>query len=112
MTDEQSLILLFIFVAACIAVGIAVGVSRARKRRKASPQKPKPAPMRPEVIREVKQAAALRQNLRLKGMYDEAKIDRLIDFEREELKRKGLPEETLESLMERAIARWERENAG
>jgi hypothetical protein len=45
-------------------------------------------------------------------MYDEAKIERLIEFERDELKRKGRPEEVLEDLMQRAIARWERDNAG
>jgi hypothetical protein len=53
---------------------------------------------------------ALRQNLRLKVMYDEAKIDRMIEFERDELRRKGHPEEELESLMERAIGRWEQNN--
>jgi hypothetical protein len=42
--------------------------------------------------------------------YDEAKIDRLIHFERDELKRKGGSEATVEDLMERAIERWEREN--
>ena len=45
-------------------------------------------------------------------MYDEAKIDRLIEFERDELKRKGAHEATLEDLMERAIGRWERDKAG
>jgi len=55
---------------------------------------------------------ALRKNLRLKVMYDEAKIDRLIEFEADELKRKHRPMEPVESLMERAIARWERDNAG
>jgi hypothetical protein len=42
--------------------------------------------------------------------YDEAKIDRLIEIESSELKRKGEPDATLEDLMERAIERWEREN--
>jgi hypothetical protein len=42
--------------------------------------------------------------------YDEAKIDRLIEFERAELKRKGEREATVEDLMERALERWEREN--
>jgi len=42
--------------------------------------------------------------------YEEAKIDRVIDFERNELKRKGEREATVENLMERAIGRWEREN--
>jgi hypothetical protein len=55
--------------------------------------------------------AELRQNLRLKVMYDEAKIDRLIDFERDERKRKGLREASVEDLMQAAIERWERDNA-
>jgi hypothetical protein len=45
-------------------------------------------------------------------LYDEAKIDRLIELERDELTRKGRREETVEDLMERAIERWERDNAG
>jgi hypothetical protein len=45
-------------------------------------------------------------------LYDEAKIDRLIEFERDELKRKGQREEAVEDLMERAIGRFERDNAG
>jgi hypothetical protein len=44
-------------------------------------------------------------------MYDEAKLARLVDFERDELKRIGRPEETVQALMERAIERWERDNA-
>jgi hypothetical protein len=43
-------------------------------------------------------------------LHDEAKIDRLIAFERDELKRKKLPEDTVEGLMERALGRWERDN--
>jgi hypothetical protein len=43
-------------------------------------------------------------------MYDEAKIDRLIEFERSELKRMGEGDTTVEDLMERAIGRWERDN--
>lgn len=52
----------------------------------------------------------LRQNLRLKVMHDEAKIDNLIELEREELRRNGQWEPTVEDLMQRAIERWEREN--
>jgi hypothetical protein len=93
MNDTQILIPIVVLVAICLAAAV-VGVSVARKKRRA-------------VRRQ-----ALRQNLRLKLLYDEAKIDRLIDFERDELKRKGRTQESVESLMERAIARWERENAG
>lgn len=49
--------------------------------------------------------AELRQNLRLKFMYDEAKIDRAIDLER-----KRIPNVPLEELMQAAIERWERDN--
>jgi hypothetical protein len=66
---------------------------------------PQELPNREEPRRE-----GLRQNLRIKVMYDEAKIDRLIEFERSELKRMGESDTTLEDLMERAIARWERDN--
>jgi hypothetical protein len=52
----------------------------------------------------------LRQRLRIITLHDEAKIDRLIAFERDELKRKRLPESTVEGLMERALGRWERDN--
>lgn len=47
----------------------------------------------------------LRQNLRLKVMSDEAKIDRLIDFER-----KYNPNGSEEELMQAAIDRWEDDN--
>ncbi len=49
--------------------------------------------------------AALRQNLRLKVGWDESKIDRLIQLERERL-----PKASLQTLMESAIDRWERDN--
>jgi hypothetical protein len=49
--------------------------------------------------------AGLRQNLRLKVSYDEEKIDRLIEHERQRL-----PKASLQVLMESAIERWERDN--
>jgi hypothetical protein len=49
--------------------------------------------------------AALRQNLRIKVGWDESKIDRLIEYERERLG--NLP---LQTLMGAAIERWERDN--
>jgi hypothetical protein len=49
--------------------------------------------------------AGLRQNLRLKVGWDEATIDRLIGLERERL-----PKASLQTLMEAAIERWERDN--
>lgn len=48
---------------------------------------------------------ALRQNLRLKVLYDETKIDHLIAMERERL-----PKGSLAELMQAAIERWERDN--
>jgi hypothetical protein len=93
MNDAQILIPLVVLVAICLTAAV-VGVSVTRKKRRAARRQ------------------GLRQNLRLKLLYDEAKMDRLIDFERQELKRKGRTQESVEDLMERAIARWERENAG
>jgi hypothetical protein len=49
--------------------------------------------------------AGLRQNLRLKFMHDEAKIDRAVSYERERN-----PGGTEEELMRAAIYRWERDN--
>ena len=49
--------------------------------------------------------ADLRQNLRLKVLYDEERIERLIDFERQRM-----PGASIEALMQAAIERWEREN--
>ena len=57
------------------------------------------------------QREALRQRLRLITLYDEEKIDRLIEFEHDELERKGRHQESIENLMTRAIERWERDNA-
>lgn len=48
---------------------------------------------------------SLRQNLRLKTGYNEPLIDRLIQFEQERL-----PNAPLQTLMESAIERWERDN--
>lgn len=94
MDDSQSLILVVAVVVLCLAAVIA-GVRRSRRKQ--------PQPSR---------WAALRQDLRRKVLYDEAKIDRLIELERDELTRKGRREETVEDLMERAIERWERDNTG
>ena len=48
---------------------------------------------------------ALRQNLRLKLLYQEDKIDAAIEYERQRN-----PSATLEDRMKAAIARWERDN--
>ena len=63
---------------------------------------------RPERVVDARQdglIAALRQNLRIKVGWDEAKIDRLIEYEREKLG--NLP---IQRLMGSAIERWERDN--
>jgi hypothetical protein len=49
--------------------------------------------------------APLRQNLRLKVMYDEEKIDRLVEFERQRN-----PRGTDADWYRAAIERWERDN--
>jgi hypothetical protein len=49
--------------------------------------------------------AELRQNLRIKAGWDEARVDRLIQLERERM-----PNAPLRQLMESAIERWERDN--
>jgi hypothetical protein len=68
------------------------------------------APRRPESKEQIQEdveglIAALRQNLRIKVGWDESKIDRLIELERERLG--NLP---LQTLMGAAIERWERDN--
>ena len=80
MNDSQNLILVVAVVVLCLAAVIA-GVRRSRKKQPQSSR-----------------WAALRQDLRRKVLYDEAKIDRLIELERDELTRKGRREETVEDL--------------
>ena len=53
----------------------------------------------------------LKGRLRKITTHNQAKTDRLIDFERTELIRTQRPKENLDDLMERAIKRWERNNA-
>lgn len=49
--------------------------------------------------------AQLRQDLRVKVLYNEQTIDRLIEMEREKA-----PKASVAQLMRNAIARWERDN--
>lgn len=99
-----------------LAVAIKFGKKKVLNRRKAQQQSfavPRPSPSRkpnPETFSAKGQA--LWQNLLVKVLHDEHKAVRLIQFEHDELSRKGLPDEDMESLMARAIARWERDNAG
>ena len=53
----------------------------------------------------------LKGRLRKITTHNQAKTDRLIEFERTELIRNRRPKESLENLMKRAIERWERDNA-
>jgi hypothetical protein len=119
MNNTQILVLLVILAVACVAA--AVGFSPARKKRQDSVHKTQSPQTKPEVVREVRERMplptkpqlppvqlpptmpnwnsgrreALRQNLRIKVTYDEAKIDRLIEIEGSELKRKGGPDATV-----------------
>jgi cation transport regulator ChaC len=90
MNDTQILTLIASLAAVAVAAGVAFAI---RSRHKASRRE------------------ALKQRLRNITFHDQAKANRLIEFERTELKRKGRPEESMEDLMQRAIKRWERDNA-
>lgn len=92
------------FVSLVILRGFAGLYFRSSRTREIPAQgKDRPANQSPSQNYEV--LASLRRNLRLKVMYDEAKIDRLIDFER----RKN-PNAREVELMQAAIDRWERDN--
>jgi hypothetical protein len=54
---------------------------------------------------------ALKRRLQQITTHNQAKTDRLIEFERTELTRNRRPKENLDHLMARAIERWERDNA-
>ena len=79
----------------------------ARVRYPAAPTMPAPEgkALLDSVLSEADAAGELRQNLRLKFLYDEAKIDQAIEYERQRQ-----PQASPEELMRAAIARWEREN--
>jgi hypothetical protein len=53
----------------------------------------------------------LKRRLQQITTHNQAKTDRLIEFERTELARNRRPKENLDRLMARAIERWERDNA-
>lgn len=135
MTDEQSLIALLIFVAVCLAAAVVVGLIRAGKNRRSCVDKAEEPPLRPEVVKRVKEEMLriakhlppiaptppkpkehsprlkhLKQNLLTKVLHNDATAARLLQFEIDEGRRKGLPEENSETLLERAIERFERDN--
>jgi hypothetical protein len=105
MTDARNLTLFLSFIVVAVCVIAAMVVLGKRKKRIASTDMGRASlsrqPKRPD---RSGQGDALRQNLRLKVTYDEAKVDRLIEFERSELRRKGLADEGAENLLQRAIA--------
>src|SRR4051794_14686085 len=95
------------------AIGVVVGVLatwlvmrslRAAPREAERSVQPAISPTAP-VRSDDSEVVGLRQNLRLKVMYDEAKIDRLIEAERQRT-----PGANLAQLMRSAIERWERDN--
>ena len=93
----------FGFLFALVVAGLVLKWWRRRKRHRLTLPRPTihftPGQTRAENI------ANLRQNLRIKVGWDETKIDRLIDLERERM-----PNASLQVLMESAIERWERDN--
>jgi hypothetical protein len=97
------ILVIIVLVVACLAAGI---FTNGRPSVPVSPPVPVP---NPKALSDAR-LAELMQTLRVMVFHDEAKMDRLIEFEREELKRKGRPEEPLEHLIERAIARLRVDN--
>ena len=81
----------------CVLIVIMLGVLYFALRKK--------SPASAGRVEDPAKLAGLRQNLRLKLGYDEAKIDRLIGLERERM-----PTASTQALMEAAIERWERDN--
>lgn len=95
-----------LWVAAGVVVVAVGGAIAWRVRRRADPNSlealgllPQPAKADPGEV------ARLRQSLRLKVMYDEAKIDRLIEAERERM-----PSASEVEWYRAAVERWERDN--
>src|SRR5262245_46875554 len=113
MTDLVLGLLLGFAAGAAVTAGAFLLARRPASPRTASVRRQAPQTMpAPEgkalldsVLSEADAAGVLRQNLRLKFLYDETKIDQAIEFERQRQ-----PQASEEELMRAAIARWEREN--
>lgn len=101
-----------------LLLGILVGAAgtlmytKRKKRPRPTPAKPTPTTTPRVSLDDIVGAGSqddrveqLRQNLRLKYMYDEEKMERAIAFERER-QPQAPPEEHLQA----AIERWERDN--
>jgi hypothetical protein len=131
MIDAESLILsvTFIVVPVCVVVTIALRVVRGREKcagaafeskadkiRHPSPALVPPIPGTPApppgVMRLSAHGTELWNTLMMIALHDLPKAGRLIQIEADELKRKGETGDNLEDLMERAVERWQRENAG
>jgi FtsZ-binding cell division protein ZapB len=119
MSDVQSLTALLIFVLALAFCIIRANADEAARNRKAElpptdpelkPKSQTVKPIPPQPREHSPRLKALKQNLLAKVLYDEAKAARLFQFEVEEVKRKGLPLESSEAILERAIERLERDN--
>jgi CheY-like chemotaxis protein len=89
MQSGQYFVLFLLVVVPCVAAGT-VGIIRSRSTSS--------------------RREGLKRRLRKITIHDQAKANRLIEFERTELIRKRRPKENLDDLMERAIQRWERDN--
>ena len=89
MQSGQYFVLFLVLVVLCVAAGI-VGIIRSRSTSS--------------------KREGLKRRLLNITIHDQAKTDRLIEFERTELIRKRRPKENLDDLMKRAIQRWERDN--
>jgi hypothetical protein len=95
-----------VLVLVCVGLVLVIGVVAFVKRQKREAlHSRKGAPTNRKEAGNPSTLAALRQNLRLKVGWDESKIDRLIQLERERM-----PKASLQTLMEAAIDRWERDN--
>lgn len=84
---------------------VIIGAAYFVKRQKRRPSLVQVPPPKGKQVADPATLSSLRQNLRLKVSYNEATIDRLIELEREKL-----PDAPLQTLMEAAIERWERDN--
>jgi hypothetical protein len=101
------------FTAGVLVTGGACLLARRRRTRAHVPTPPLPAPIEDaagtalldQLLDKTETADSLRQNLRVKFLYNERKIDDAIAFERERA-----PQASEEELMRAAIERWERYN--
>jgi hypothetical protein len=100
------------FVVGVLVCGLAWGIA-GRQRQPGKPAAPPPVereapagtPLLEQLLAQTETAESLRQNLRVKFLYNEKKVDEAIDFERQRA-----PQSSEEELMQAAIARWERDN--